>query len=174
MAKTRGQRCWVHKTANVLNKLPKSERSNAKRALQEVWMAETKKDALAAFDVFVETWGVKYDRAVECLIKDREALLLRLPRRALETSAHDQRHRKCVRHRASSHRACEGVSLEQDRAGHDLQTRRGRRKKLASPRWSQPIAENHPRCTVHRRNRGRQIASSSRCRLTPPVIKIRR
>ena len=38
-------------------------------------MAETKKDALAAFDVFVETWGVKYDRAVECLIKDREALL---------------------------------------------------------------------------------------------------
>jgi len=73
--KTRGQRCWVHKTANVLNKLPKSQQSKAKRALQEVWMAETKKDALAAFDVFVETWGVKYDRAVECLIKDREALL---------------------------------------------------------------------------------------------------
>jgi len=65
----------VHKTANVLNKLPKSQQSKAKRALQEVWMAETKKDALAAFDVFVEVWGVKYDRAVECLIKDREALL---------------------------------------------------------------------------------------------------
>jgi putative transposase len=72
---TRGQRCWVHKTANVLNKLPKSQHSKAKRALQEIWMAETKKDALAAFDVFVETWGVKYDKAVECLIKDREALL---------------------------------------------------------------------------------------------------
>src|SRR5262249_9221555 len=52
-----------------------SQQSKAKRALQEVWMAETKKDALAAFDVFVETWGVKYDKAVECLIKDREALL---------------------------------------------------------------------------------------------------
>jgi transposase-like protein len=62
--KTRGQRCWVHKTANVLNKLPKSQHSKAKRALQEIWMAETKKDALAAFDAFVETW-----------IKDREALL---------------------------------------------------------------------------------------------------
>ena len=72
---TRGQRCWVHKTANVLNKLPKSQQSKAKRALQEIWMAETKKDALAAFDAFVETWGVKYDKAVECLIKDRDALL---------------------------------------------------------------------------------------------------
>jgi transposase-like protein len=72
---THGQRCWVHKTANVLNKLPKSQQPRAKRALQEIWMAETKKQALAAFDAFVETWGVKYDKAVECLIKDRDALL---------------------------------------------------------------------------------------------------
>jgi putative transposase len=47
----------------------------AKRALQEIWMAETKKEACAALDVFVETWGVKYDKAVECLVKDRDALL---------------------------------------------------------------------------------------------------
>src|SRR6266478_2029636 len=73
--RTRGQRCWVHKTANVLNKLPKSQQSKAKRALQEIWMAETKKDALAALDAFVESWGVKYDKAVECLVKDRDALL---------------------------------------------------------------------------------------------------
>jgi len=73
--KTRGQRCWVHKTANVLNKLPKSQQPKAKRALQEIWMAETKKDALIAFDAFVETWGVKYEKAVECLTKDRDALL---------------------------------------------------------------------------------------------------
>jgi len=73
--KTRGQRCWVHKTANVLNKLPKSQQPRAKRALQEIWMAETKKDALAAFDAFVETWGIKYEKAVECLTKDRNALL---------------------------------------------------------------------------------------------------
>ena len=62
-------------TANVLNKLPNSQQPKAKRALQEIWMAETKTDALAAFDAFVETWGVKYDKAVECLIKDRDALL---------------------------------------------------------------------------------------------------
>jgi putative transposase len=72
----RGQRCWVHKAANVLNKLPKSQQSKAKRALQEIWMAETKKDALVAFDAFIETWGVKYERAVECLTKDRDALLV--------------------------------------------------------------------------------------------------
>ena len=72
---TRGQRCWVHKTANVLNRLPKSQQPKAKRALQEIWMAETKKDALVAFDVFVETWTPKYDKAVECLTKDRDALL---------------------------------------------------------------------------------------------------
>ena len=112
--KTRGQRCWVHKTANVLNKLPKSQQSKAKRALQEIWMAETKKDALAVFDAFVETWGVKYDKAVECLVKDRDALpgLLRLPGRALETFAHHQRYRKLVRHRASPHRALEGMSFK--------------------------------------------------------------
>ena len=79
MAQTRGQCCWVHKTANVLDKLPKSQQSKAKRALQEIWMAETKKDALAAFDAFVETRGVKYERAVECLTKDREALLALKP-----------------------------------------------------------------------------------------------
>ena len=73
--KTRGQRCWVHKTANILNKLPKSLQSKAKRALQEIRMAETKKDALIAFDAFVETWSPKYEKAVECLTKDRDVLL---------------------------------------------------------------------------------------------------
>ena len=73
--KTRAQRCWVHKTANVLNKLPKSQQAKAKRALQNIWMAETRKDAEAAFDGFTESYGVKYEKAVECLSKDREPLL---------------------------------------------------------------------------------------------------
>src|SRR5262249_48382027 len=72
---TRGQRRWGHKTAHRPHKLPNSPQPKTQRALQEIWMAETKKDALAAFDAFVETWGVKYDKAVECLIKDRDALL---------------------------------------------------------------------------------------------------
>ena len=99
---SRGQRCWVHKTANVLNKLPKSQQSKAKRALQEIWMAETKKDACAALDVFVETWGVKYDKAVECSSK----IAMRYwpsttSRPSTGNIAHDQRSRArspaCVR-----------------------------------------------------------------------------
>jgi len=72
---TREQRCWVHKTANILNKMPKSLHTRAKRALQEIWMAETKKDAATAFDAFAENYGTKYDKAVDCLTKDRGALL---------------------------------------------------------------------------------------------------
>src|SRR5262249_8433017 len=72
---TRGQRCWVHKTANVLNKMPNSQQPKTKRAPHGMWMAETTKDVLDAFAVFVETWAVNYDKAVECLIKDRDALL---------------------------------------------------------------------------------------------------
>ena len=72
---TREQRCWVHKTANVLAKLPKSQQPKAKRALQEIWMAETKADAEAAFDAFIESYRTKYDKAAECLTKDRDALL---------------------------------------------------------------------------------------------------
>ena len=73
--KTRAQRCWVHKTANVLGKLPKSQQPKAKRALQEIWMAETKADAETAFDAFIESYELKYEKAAECLQKDRDALL---------------------------------------------------------------------------------------------------
>ena len=62
-------------TANLLNKLPKSQQPKAKRALQEIWMAETRNDAEAAFDAFIEIYAVKYDKAVECLSKDRKTLL---------------------------------------------------------------------------------------------------
>jgi len=73
--KTREQRCWVHKTANVLAKLPKSQQPKAKRELQEIWMAETKADAFAAFDAFIESYVQKYEKATACLEKDRDALL---------------------------------------------------------------------------------------------------
>jgi len=74
-AQTREQRCWVHKTANVLNQMPKSLQARAKGHLQDIWMAETKAEAEKAFDFFIQAYGVKYDRAVERLIKDRERLL---------------------------------------------------------------------------------------------------
>ena len=72
---TREQRCWVHKTANVTGAMPKSLREKAKADLQDIWMAETKKEATAAFDLFLETYGVKYERAVAKLVKERDELL---------------------------------------------------------------------------------------------------
>jgi len=72
---TRAQRCWVHKTANVLNKLPNSLHTKAKGALHNIWMAETRKDAEAALDVFIEAYSRKYEKAAECVAKDRDALL---------------------------------------------------------------------------------------------------
>lgn len=72
---TRVQRCWVHKTANVLNNLPKSQQPQAKSALHDVYLAETKAEAEKAFERFIKTYDAKYPKAVECLSKDREALL---------------------------------------------------------------------------------------------------
>jgi len=72
---TRTQRCWVHKTANVLNKLPKSLQGKAKAMLHDIWMAETKKEAQKAFERFIETFGAKYPKATTCLRADREVLL---------------------------------------------------------------------------------------------------
>jgi transposase-like protein len=72
---TRHQRCTVHKTANVLDKLPKSVQPTAKADLREVWMAPDRATADAAIETFAEKYGAKYEKAVTCLLKDRNALL---------------------------------------------------------------------------------------------------
>ncbi len=72
---TRHQRCWVHKTANVLNKVALSVQANMKKDLREVYLAPNRASAEVAIDIFAEKYGAKYDKAVECLTKDREALL---------------------------------------------------------------------------------------------------
>lgn len=72
---TRHQRCRVHKTMNVLDKLPKTSHAKAKSMIHEIWMAEDKKTALAALDDFVDTYSLKYQKATNCLLKDREELL---------------------------------------------------------------------------------------------------
>jgi putative transposase len=72
---TRQQRCWVHKTLNVLDKLPRKEQPAAKAMLHEIWMSATREDAIKAFDRFVEVYGSKWPRAAACLEKDRAELL---------------------------------------------------------------------------------------------------
>ncbi len=72
---TREQRCWVHKTANVLDQLPKRLQPRAKEQLHAIWMASTRADAEQAFDLFVATYQAKYPKATERLQKDRDVLL---------------------------------------------------------------------------------------------------
>jgi transposase-like protein len=72
---TKAQRCWVHKTANVLDKMPKGSQPKAKAALHAIYEAENRADAEKAFDRFVATYEAKYPQATECLSKDREVLL---------------------------------------------------------------------------------------------------
>jgi transposase-like protein len=72
---TKEQRCWVHKTANILDKLPKNKQAAAKAKLHQIWMAETRKEAAAAFDAFLEDYRAKHPKAAECLQKDRAELL---------------------------------------------------------------------------------------------------
>jgi len=72
---TRGQRCWVHKTANVLDTLPKALQPQAKHRLQAIWMAPDCQRAVRAFDLFIATYEAKYPKAAECLAQDREELL---------------------------------------------------------------------------------------------------
>jgi len=72
---TRWQRCWVHKTANVLNSLPKSLQSKAKSKLHQIWQADNKDEAERHFNDFVNTYEAKYPKAVQCLENDRDALL---------------------------------------------------------------------------------------------------
>jgi transposase-like protein len=72
---TRHQRCTMHKTANVLNKVPKSIQSQVKNDLREVWTAPDRTTAEKAIDIFAEKYGPKYDKAVHCLTKDRDQLL---------------------------------------------------------------------------------------------------
>jgi putative transposase len=72
---TRHQRCWVHKVANVLNKMPKSVQANARQDLREIWMVPNRATAERALDTFRQKYAPKYSRAVDCLEKDRKALL---------------------------------------------------------------------------------------------------
>ena len=136
--RTRSQRCWVHKTANVLNKLPKSQHSKAKRALQEIWMAETRKrrQRLRRLHRDLRRQIRQGGRLPGQGSRD-DAGVLRLSRRALEASAHHQPHRKHSRHRATPYRAIQGMPLQQDGARHGLQTRPGG----TEHRRTQPVAQ---------------------------------
>ena len=72
---TRHQRCWMHEVSNVLNKLPRSVQPAAKTDLREIWQAPDRATAEAAIATFAEKYAAKYEKAVTCLVKDRDTLL---------------------------------------------------------------------------------------------------
>jgi putative transposase len=72
---TREQRCWVHRLANVLDKLPRSLQPKAKRALHEIMAAETREQAELLIERFADEYGAKYPKAVESLRRDEDKLL---------------------------------------------------------------------------------------------------
>ena len=124
----------MHKTANILNKLPKSQQPRAKRMLQDIWMVETRNDAEAAIDAFVETYVVKYEKAAECLRKDRDPLLA-----FYDFPAEHWKHLRTSNPiestfaRPTQDDPLEGMPLQQDRARHGVQVGRRRAEDLASP-----------------------------------------
>ena len=130
---TRMQRCWVHKTANVLNKLPNSLHAKAKRALHDIWMAETRNGRRSRLRCLHRNLQpqVRESGRVPQQGSRRAARLLRLSRRALEALADHKPDRERICHRPSSNDPIEGLPLQQDRARHDLQARASRREELA-------------------------------------------
>ena len=141
-------------------------------------MVETKKDVLVVFDAFVETWGVKYEKAAACLVKDRDALIAFHDFRAehwkhLRTTNVIESAFATVRHRTVRSRGCLSNKTALAMVFKLAEAAERSWHRLNGHKRSQPVAENHPRCKVRRRNRGRQFASSNRCRLPPSVTKSR-
>jgi transposase-like protein len=119
---TREQRCWgVHKTANILDALPKRLHRAAKAAIHEIYGAETRPDANAAIDDFARQFGDKYPKAGDKLTKDREALLTFNDRCSLGAPADGEPDRVDVRHRPVTHQGHQRRRSSSTRAGDGLQ-----------------------------------------------------
>ena len=142
----------VHKTANVLNKFPKSMQPTVKADPREIWQAETRAKAKAAMDIFAETYRTKYQKAVTCLAKDRDALLAfhdfpvdhwdhPRTRNPIESVFVTVRHRT-VR--------TKGGAVAKDRKDDGVQARSDRRQDMAPPEGREPVANGRRRRHIHR------------------------
>ena len=162
---TREQRCWVHKTANILDKLPKRLQPEAKEKIHAIWMAPTKADADQAFDLFVATYEAKYPKATGCLSKDRDVLLTfyGFPAehwRHLRTTNPIRMHLRHGTIAASSNqrkRHANGVPDD------GLQTDAIRPETLATTERFHPAPRRDTRTPIHRRN---QTPRSSRLKFS--------
>lgn len=141
---TRSQRCWVHKTANVLNKLPKSLHAKVKQDIHNIWMAERKADANKAFRLFLDKYGIKYEQATQCLAKDREELLAFYDFPAehwkhIRTTNPIESTFATVRHRTKRSKGC----LSRDTALIMVFKLQDSRENLEAPGREQSVAKSH-------------------------------
>jgi Transposase, Mutator family len=168
---TKHQRCWVHKTANVLNKVALSVQVNMKADLREIYGASTRAAAESAIDVFADKWRQIREG---CHLRDKgpgsSARFLRLPGRALGPSTHVKPDRERVRDSSSSDGAHEGIAVGDDRQVDGVQARHRRRENLAAIKRRKPVAESRSRRQIPEWHRGHRNAGSPR-RLIDPVTQ---
>ena len=168
---TRHQRCWVHKTVNVLDKVPLSVQANMKKDLREVYWAPNRAAAEAAIDARRKIpRQVRPGGRMPRQGPRRAAGLLRLPCRALGSLAHDQPHRKCVRDCAAQNRADERIAVVNDRQADGVQAGYRRIKNLAAAQRHKSVAEGDCRCQIQRRHRGPHAGKPRRLIASSPKI----
>ena len=165
---TRHQRCTVHKTANVLDKLPKSVQPAAKADLREIWTAPDRATAETAITTFAEKYRgqIREGGHLPGQGPRRVADLLRLPGRALGSPAHVQPDRERVRHGAAPNRPDQGRVVPGHRPAHGVQARHGRRQDMAQAEGREPVAQGRPGRHIPKRRRGHQHASTERRLIT--------
>jgi len=154
---TRHQRCWLHKTLNVLDKLPKSMQPNAHKDLREIWLvAEPGRGGSGDDDIRREIRAqMRQGRRMPDQGSSDAVDVLRLSRRSLGPFANLESDRERVRDGETSHRPHEGRAVARHRASHGVQTGDGGVEDLAAIARSEPVAESHRRCKIQRRNRRR-------------------
>lgn len=151
---TKEQRCWVHKTANVLNKMPKALQAKAKSDLHQIWLAETREMATKAFDHFLEKYGPKHEAACSCLSKDRDVVLAFYDFPAehwghLRTTIPIESTFSTIRLRPSPN---EGQRLEEGQPHHDVQACSVSQPTLAATQRASPDRSCSRRKNLHRRS----------------------
>src|ERR1700680_4917816 len=160
----RHQRCWGHKTANVLNKVALSVQINMKADLRKIYGAPTRAAAEAAIDVFADKYGAKYDKAVACLTKDREALLAFFDFPAehwdhLRTSNPIESVFATVRHRTMRTKGALSAKTAKLMVFKLVNAAAKTWRRL---KGEKPVAESRPRDQIPKRHRGHRIAGSPR------------
>jgi hypothetical protein len=159
----------VHKTVNVLDKVPLSVQANMKKDLREVYWAPSRAAAEPAIEVFAEKYRAKYGRAVECLAKDRDALLAfyDFPAEHWDPLPHHQPYRKRVRDRAAQNGADERIVVVNDRQADGVQAGRRRIKNLAAAQRHKSVAPSSSQVSD-----STTASRSSTCRKTTPPDRL--